>query len=97
MKKNRSEGAENNILQKTIESFSEDKKAPIAGYVVLVVIYIALIVATANKGSNSYISIAGGNIPINAFAGVLSALSNICIILMVVYYKKLGFYTALTV
>ncbi len=96
MKKNRSEIAEKNILQKTIESFSENKKAPIAGYVALVIVYIALIVATACKGSNSYISIAGGKIPVNAFAGILSAVSNICIILMVVYYKKLGFYTALT-
>ena len=95
MKKNRSEVAENNILQKTIESFSENKKAPIVGYVVLCVVYTALIVATACKGSNTFISIAGGKIPINAFAGVLSALSYICIILMVVYYKKLGFYTAL--
>ena len=96
MKKNRSEVAENNILQKTIESFSENKQAPIVGYVALVVVYIALIVATACKGSNTYISIADLNIPINAFAGILSALSNICVILMVVYYKKLGFYTALT-
>ena len=39
--------------------------------------------------------IAGAAIPVYTFAGVLSSLSNICIIFLAVYYEKKGFITAI--
>lgn len=98
MEKNRSETVKKNIIKKTIESVSDNTKAPIVGFVALFLLYIvASVVVVSCAGSNRLISIGEQKIPVNAFAGVLAAVSNICIIFIVVYYRKFGFYTALTV
>ena len=65
-------------------------------YVVLLLLYIAAAVFTPmSANSRDGIQFMNGVIPITAFAGVLSALSNICLIMMVVFFKKLGFITSI--
>ena len=65
-------------------------------YVVLLLLYIAAAVFTPiSANSRGGIQFMNGVIPITAFAGVLSALSNICLIMMVVFFKKLGFITSI--
>ena len=96
MDNNRSAVAKKSIIRQTIDSISENEKAPLWGYAALIFFYIATtIVVKACAVSHEYIDIAGGKIPISAFAGVFSAVSNICVIFMVVYYRKLGFITAI--
>lgn len=66
------------------------------GYVILLILYIAAtLIVNATAGSHKEIIIAGAPIGEYTFAGVFSALSNICILLLVANHGKLGFYTAL--
>ena len=72
------------------------KSAPIAGYWALLIIYLATSAATsATASSATEVKVAGYTVPIYIFAGVLSSLANICIILMAVFYEKLGVITSL--
>lgn len=64
------------------------------------IILVSLYVATAFvvnwvARSSDVFHIGETVIPISAFAGVLSSLSNICIVLLVVFYNNRGFYTAM--
>ena len=66
------------------------------GYVILLILYIAAtLIVNATAGSHKEIIIAGAPVGEYTFAGVFSALSNICILLLVANHGKLGFYTAL--
>ena len=66
------------------------------GYVILLILYIAAtLIVNATAGSHKEIVIAGAPVGEYTFAGVFSALSNICILLLVANHGKLGFYTAL--
>ena len=66
------------------------------GYVILLILYIAAtLIVNATAGSHKEIVIAGAPIGEYTFAGVFSAISNICILLLVANHGKLGFYTAL--
>ena len=66
------------------------------GYVILLILYIAAtLIVNATAGSHKEIVIAGAPIGEYTFAGVFSALSNICILLLVANHGKIGFYTAL--
>ncbi|MCR5121757.1 MAG: EAL domain-containing protein [Ruminococcus sp.] len=46
--------------------------------------------------SKAQVPFLGGTIPITAFAGVFSAISEICVIFMTFYFGKKGYFTALT-
>lgn len=88
--------AARNNLEKTLDRLSGQKKAPIVFYIVLVVLYLAASVTVSLTASRQGDASAGGNtIPIYAFAGVFTALANICIIFMVLFYRKLGYYTSI--
>ena len=66
------------------------------GYVILLILYIAAtLIINTTAGSHKEIIIAGAPIGEYTFAGVFSAISNICILLLVANHGKLGFYTAL--
>ena len=66
------------------------------GYVVLCVLYIAasFVVSRVSRSVDVF-RVGESIIPFSAFAGVLSSLSNICIMLLVVFYNRRGFHTAL--
>ena len=70
---------------------------PLFVFIILVVLYVAAaFVVSRVSRSVDVIRIGEGTIPVSAFAGVLSSLSNICIMLLVVFHHSRGFYTALT-
>lgn len=61
-------------------------------FVVMVILYLATAFSVARTArSEGVLMIAGNAIAISAFTGVISSLGNICIIFMVVFYKKTGF------
>lgn len=85
-------------IEKMMSSFSSNFDAPKSVFVILCLLYIAAsLVVSGTAGMRQPIRLFGGEMPVYAFAGIFSALSNICVIFMVVYYGKLGFITALTV
>ena len=88
----------NKLFEKTLDSISNRKKAPIYSYVILLLLYIATsAIVTMSAGSKTAVSILGTEVALYTFAGVFSALSNICIIFMTLYHGKLGFFTSLAV
>ena len=75
------------------------KKEPnIIFYIILMVIFIGTTVLLSRiTASDAVITIAEQDIPVRTLSGVLSSIANVCLIFMVVFYRKLGFYTALIV
>ena len=83
-------------LEKTLDSISVRKKAPWAVYVILLVIYVAINMLTSYFSASQIVVKVGHSVlPMNAFAGVMGALSNICTILLTLYFGKLGFITSI--
>lgn len=94
MKKDKNSAGKTNI-DRVLSSISLSKKAPLSVYFVLLALYVAAaVVVIATAGDQSAVTIFGAKMSVYAFAGIFSALSNICIFFIAVYYGKLGFITA---
>lgn len=63
----------------------------------LVLYFVCNFVISVSSSSGSSIMIAGQALPFYTFAGVFSSISNVCIIVVAVYYGKQGFVASLTV
>ncbi|MCR5566771.1 MAG: HD-GYP domain-containing protein [Clostridiales bacterium] len=62
------------------------------GFAVLLILYIAVAVFTPGLSrSQEMIIIGNARLPVSALTGAVSSLSNICIILLVLFYGKTGF------
>ena len=67
-----------------------------AGFAVLLLLYVAVAVITPGlSSSQEMIEIGKARLPVSALTGVVSSLSNICIILLVLFYGKTGFLVSL--
>ncbi|SEH87350.1 diguanylate cyclase (GGDEF) domain-containing protein [Ruminococcus flavefaciens] len=83
-------------IEKTLSRLSSRKKAPNSVYVVLLLLYIiAAVIIRVMATSKSVVNILGASIPFYSFAGIFSALSEICVIFMTFYFQKKGYFTAL--
>ena len=61
-------------------------------------IYALLYVLTVKTAmSSAVIRFLGNELPVTAFTGVISSLSNICLVIMVLFYKKPGFIIAMII
>ncbi|MCR5675808.1 MAG: bifunctional diguanylate cyclase/phosphodiesterase [Lachnospiraceae bacterium] len=73
-----------------------EKQTPKAAFVLLLVIYLAdSVLMSLIARSHVTIELGDTTLPLQSFMGVFSSLANICIILLVVFFAKTGFYTAL--
>ncbi len=83
-------------IDSTLKKISARRSAPVWAHIVIVVLYIitSLIV---NRLSDSKLSVIIGSstVPIRICAGIFTSVTNICILFMVVYYGKLGFWSAI--
>lgn len=82
----------NSNTDRILRGLSRDKKAPLAGLVFLLLLYAAayaLVIVTIH--SDEAIMIMRHPTPVRMLTGVFSSVSNLCIILLVVLYKKKGF------
>ena len=96
MKDNKTAPEDKRILEKTLDSITVRREAPASVFILLIILYIAAsIVVSVVAGAKGIVLLAGNPIPIYAFAGVFSSLSNICVILLVVYCGKPGFFTSI--
>lgn len=69
-----------------------------AGFAVLLLLYAAVAVITPGLSrSQEMIIIGNARLPVSALTGVVSSLSNICIILLVLFYGKPGFIISVTI
>ena len=79
-------------IEKTLHDLFENVRFPKLGFFVLIFLYIgsyALVVLTSH--SEAAIMLGGQPIPYRSITGVFSAIGNLCIVLLVVLYKKPGF------
>ncbi len=88
-----------NAFNATLDRLSYlNRKPSNISFVVLVILYMAataIVSITASSGES--ITILGHSIPLYTYAGMFSAMANICVIFLAVYYGKKGFVTALVV
>ncbi len=85
-------------IERTLESLSTRKRTSKVYFFILMILYISTTLLISHIArSQDMIQFAGLMIPVSAFTGVLSSLGNICIILIVVLFDKVGFITALTI
>ena len=88
----------NKNTKKKLNRFSARRSAPGWVFAVLLVLcLIASVIVSFVAGSKSVIEIFGNRIPIYSFAGVFSALANICVIFMTMYCGRKGYIAALIV
>ena len=64
-------------------------------FLILAVYLTGIILITRVARSTLVIMLWGTVMPLSSFTGVISALNNICIIMLVVFFRKTGFITAI--
>jgi len=85
-----------NGAEKLMQRLSGNRLPSVAGFVALLLLYIAAYVFTARSSrAQGVLMLFGHPTPIASFTGVFSALGNFCIIFLVVFYGKPGFFTAI--
>lgn len=83
-------------IDKTLRSLSTRRQPPKVFFAVFLGLFIAAsFFLPSISSAQGVVFIFDRPIPIAAFTGVLSSLANICIIMLPVYYGKVGFYTSL--
>ena len=88
----------NNSFDHTLKNIVVGDSAPISGYVLLVLLYIITTVTTSKMaGAQGSFELFGMVVPLVSMTGVFSALGNMCLILLVIFYKKLGYMTSLAI
>ncbi|MBQ4486499.1 MAG: EAL domain-containing protein [Oscillospiraceae bacterium] len=98
MKKNETSAGRLKSIDQTLKGITRNKKAPKGLYVLLLAMHFAAsFIVRVWSASSDTVTIAGQTVGVYSFSGVLTALANMCVIVMVVYFGKLGFYTALTI
>ncbi|MBP5529399.1 MAG: bifunctional diguanylate cyclase/phosphodiesterase [Lachnospiraceae bacterium] len=87
-------GRQRNINE-ILKGISASRKIPKSFYALLLVLYaISSFYLITNSRSDAVIELFGNPVPVTIFTGVFSSFGNICVILMVVMFRKLGFFTA---
>ncbi|MBO4414685.1 MAG: bifunctional diguanylate cyclase/phosphodiesterase [Lachnospiraceae bacterium] len=84
-------------IEETLNRLYQKNKGLSSGtFLALILVYILdVVMISITAGSSAEVSLLGYSVPVYTFAGILSSLANICIILLAVYYDKIGFITAL--
>lgn len=85
-------------LDKTINNIYLGKPRSRVMYVILIILFFAFsfLIITVARSQKSF-TLFGTEVPFGAFTGVLSLLDNVCIIFLVIFYRKLGFITSLII
>ncbi len=85
-------------IDKTLRSLSTRRQPPKVFFAVFLGLFIvASFFLPKISAAQGVVFLFDMPVPIAAFTGVLSSLANICIIMLPVYYGKVGFYTSLAI
>ncbi|MCR4939589.1 MAG: EAL domain-containing protein [Treponemataceae bacterium] len=77
---------------------SQRKQAPKWAFVLIILLYaltLLLVIGVARKSGS--LSLFGRDISVQVFSGVFASLGNICIIFLVVFFRKIGFITSFVI
>lgn len=82
-------------IDKNFNTLQMRKQMPKFVFVLILVLYVvtSVLVVSAAKSEN-IITLFGIEVPVTIFTGVFSSFSNICIIWLVVFFRKTGFITS---
>ncbi len=83
------------ILEKTLERLAKRRKAPV--YVFVLLYLASAIIVRLTAGSQDVVMLGGNPLYIYTFAGVFSSVSNLCVVLMVIFCGKLGYIVSVIV
>ncbi len=98
MKNNGSAFGTNRNIDSTLKNLSGHRGASKFAFAIILLLYIVAAVFTVlTTRIPAPVMVFGNPIPPNIFTGVFSAISNICIVLMAVFFKKAGYFTALAI
>ncbi len=98
MEKSKSISEEKSIRDNASASTEEWGQAPKGVLILLLLLYFAATyVISISAGSGREIMIGSINLPLYTLAGIFSALSNLCIIFMVIFCGKAGFISSIIV
>ncbi len=87
---------DHNSAEKLMDRVSGSHRPSVAGFIILLLLYVTTYVFTVRTSrAPGVIMLFGHPAPIASFTGVFSALGNFCIIFLVVFFGKTGFFTAL--
>ncbi len=83
-------------MDATLEKLTLRKQPSKSGFFVIIFLYLLVSVFTTMtaRSSNSVV-VLGVDVPMTAFTGVFSAAINICMIFLVVFYRKIGLITSI--
>jgi len=82
--------------ERLMDCASGNHRPSVLGFILLLLLYVAAYVFTARSSrAQDVLMLFGHPTPTASFTGVFSALGNFCIIFLVVFYGKPGFFTAL--
>lgn len=99
MSPNKPSNVNKRTVENTLHSITSVKRqVPKSGFVLLLILYI-LAAVTLNRVTHSGGEIMLGSYPfaLRSAAGIFSSLANLCVILLVVLYRKVGFITGLVI
>ena len=99
MSSNKPSNVNKRTIENTLQSITSVKRqVPKSGFVLLLILYI-LATVTLNRVTHSGGEIMLGSYPfaLRSAAGIFSSLANLCVILLVVLYRKVGFITGLVI
>ena len=87
-----------NAADDTMRYIAKGANAPKSGFVLLLIIYAiaAFFTVTTAKSQGSF-NVFDMTMPFDALTGVFSAIGNMCLILMVVFYHKAGYIASLCI
>ena len=86
----------NNGVDKTLRRLSLDRETPKSAYILLLLLYgIAMFLTIASARTQAEITVLGETIPFNSLTGVFSMLGNTCIIILVMLFRKVGYFTSM--
>jgi len=85
-------------IENTLKRISSGRRLPKSLLVVLVFLYAGATALTLQMAfGDGTITLFDNELPMSVFAGVFTSLANMCLIVMVILYKKAGFITALII
>ncbi len=86
----------NNGVDKTLRRLSLDRETPKSAFILLLLLYgIAMFLTISSARTQAEISVLGESIPFNSLTGVFSMLGNTCIIILVMLFRKVGYFTSM--
>lgn len=86
----------NNGVDKTLRRLSLDRETPKSAFILLLLLYgIATFLTISSSRTKAEISVLGETIPFNSLTGVFSMLGNTCIIILVMLFRKVGYFTSM--